>query len=101
MAMSATLSPATMPRPESDFAWFEIAFRRSICLRAIKVGVIVGTILMVINHGDTLLNGNITAGTAMKIALTYLVPYVVSTYASVCTARQPTDPGPRVQKPVS
>ncbi|MDH3689508.1 MAG: nitrate/nitrite transporter NrtS [Gammaproteobacteria bacterium] len=69
--------------------WLEIAFRRSVCVRAVKVGLLVGTILMVINHGDALLNGSVSAATALKIFLTYLVPYMVSTYASVCVIRQP------------
>ena len=68
-------------------AWLAVAARRDIVSRAIKVGAIVGTILMAINQGDVLLQGNITAETVAKILLTYCVPYCVSTYASVEAVR--------------
>jgi hypothetical protein len=63
--------------------WFETALQRDILLRAIKVALVVGSILMVINHGDVILSSGITLGGAVKIILTYFVPYCVSTYSSV------------------
>jgi hypothetical protein len=45
------------------------------------VALIVGTILNLINQGDSLLAGQRLDFT--KIALTYLVPYLVSTYGAV------------------
>jgi hypothetical protein len=38
---------------------------------------------MLINHGDILLYGDIEVHHLLKIVLTYLVPYLVSTYSSV------------------
>ncbi len=63
--------------------WLKIAFRKTVYVRAIKVALVVGTILVLINHGDTLLQGTFSAKTLFQIALTYLVPYGVSTYANV------------------
>jgi hypothetical protein len=40
------------------------------------VALIVGTILMVINQGDVLLSGQLTALVAAKIVLTYTVPFL-------------------------
>jgi len=60
-----------------------IALRADVLLRSIKVAAIVGTILVGINQGDAILNGDFTAELAWKIPMTYLVPYLVSTYASV------------------
>ncbi len=37
----------------------------------------VGTILALINHGDTILAGDVTALVVAKIMLTYVVPFVV------------------------
>jgi hypothetical protein len=63
--------------------WLQIAFRGDIVRRGLKVGLIVGTILTAINHGDLILAGQLTGNSAWKILLTYLVPYCVSTYAGV------------------
>ncbi|GAB5486983.1 MAG: hypothetical protein Pars2KO_05530 [Parasphingorhabdus sp.] len=48
--------------------------------RAVKVGAIVGTILIAINQGDVLLAGEWPP--FWKIVLTYLVPYGVSSYST-------------------
>ena len=49
--------------------------------RSFYVAVMVGTILNLINQGDALLAG--TSINWTKIALTYVVPYLVSTYGAV------------------
>lgn len=67
------------------FEWLKIAVRHDIVMRSIRVGAIVGTILVVINQGDALLQGGLTALNGWKVLLTYLVPYCVSTYACVAT----------------
>lgn len=56
--------------------------------RALRVSLLVGTILVIINHADAMLSGQITGIRLVQIALTYLVPYCVSTYASVGAIRQ-------------
>jgi len=45
--------------------------------------LIVGTILVIINHGDALLHGSIDTARVLRIILTYMVPYLVSTTSSV------------------
>ena len=52
-------------------------------MRAAKTAVFVGVILIAINHGDALLAGNIDPARLAKMLLTFVVPYSVSTYASV------------------
>ena len=64
-------------------SWIETAVRKDVVYRGIKVGLIVGTLLTAINQGDLILAGAVDGTTALKIALTYLVPYCVSTYAGV------------------
>jgi hypothetical protein len=49
--------------------------------RSLWVALIVGTILNLINQGDALLAGHRLHFT--KLALTYVVPYLVSTYGAV------------------
>jgi len=48
-----------------------------------KVALVVGTILVAINHGNVLLGSGVSSDLYWKIPLTYLVPFSVSTYAAV------------------
>jgi len=56
---------------------------------ALKVALVVGTILNAINHFDLLLGTPITTGTLVQIGLTYVVPYCVSTHGQVFGKRTP------------
>ena len=49
--------------------------------RSFWVAAVVGTILNLINQGDTLLSGQRLD--VAKLVLTYVVPYIVSTYGAV------------------
>jgi hypothetical protein len=68
-----------------------LAVRPDIVGRSTRVALLVGTILALINHGDRLLALALDAEAMLKIALTYLVPYCVSTWASVQAARARPD----------
>ena len=72
-------------------AFVSVALRSDVVRRSARVAVVVGTLLALINHGDSLLQGTLDAEASMKILLTYLVPYCVSTWASVQTARTEGD----------
>ena len=72
-------------KDKSVLRWWQIALKPTILKRALRVALLVGTILMVINHGDKLLWGGINSKDVIKICLTYIVPYSVSTYSSVLT----------------
>ena len=65
--------------------WLAVAGRRGVVLRSLKVALVVGTVLALINHGDSLLAGRLSMGVAAKIAMTYLVPYAVATWSAVQT----------------
>ena len=56
--------------------------------RALKVALLVGTALNLINSGDALLAGHLPPH-AWKIPLTYLVPFAVSLYSSAAERRKP------------
>ena len=61
--------------------------------RAVLYAVVVGTVLIAINHGDALLRGEVTADRWWKMGLTVLVPYTVSTLSSVGALRSVAGPG--------
>lgn len=68
--------------------WLQLAFCRSIVRRALAYAVIVGAVLISINHGDAILRGDFDATRWLKMGLTVLVPYCVSTLSSVGAIRR-------------
>lgn len=63
--------------------WISLAVRRDIVLNSLKVCLVVGTILVLINYFDRLFGGELARIDYVKILLMYCVPYCVSTYGSV------------------
>lgn len=61
----------------------KVACTSPIVKRALKVTFIVGTILNLINQGEVLLHLNLENVNLSKLLLTYLVPYLVTTYTAV------------------
>ena len=64
-----------------------LALSRTVVLQALKVAAVVGSLLALINHGDKLLSMTLSDGDWLKLLLTYLVPYGVSTYSAVGALR--------------
>ncbi|GAC34208.1 nitrate/nitrite transporter NrtS [Paraglaciecola polaris] len=64
-----------------------LLFRPDIRNRSIKVALVVGTLLGLINHGDNILMGTITLADILKILISYFVPYSVSTWSAIQTAK--------------
>jgi hypothetical protein len=65
-----------------------LALESSVVKRALKYAAVVGLILIAINHADAIFRGDLTAGRLLKMALTVVVPYVVSTLSSVGALRE-------------
>lgn len=63
--------------------WLALATSAPIVRRALAYAVVVGSILIAINHGDALLRGEIELPRALRMGLTVFVPYAVSTLSSV------------------
>ena len=61
-------------------------FARGNMMRALKVALVVGTALTMINQGDQIWSG--TMPPVWKILLTYLVPYLVSSYSGAQALKQ-------------
>ena len=62
--------------------FFEISFQRSIVINALKICLIVGTILNLINQGSIILSMNWGQLSVFKLLLTFSVAYCVSTYSA-------------------
>jgi hypothetical protein len=61
---------------------------RDTLMRSTKTGLVVGTILALINHGQQLLSGRFSPEWVIPMLLTYLVPFSVATYGQVEGKRQ-------------
>ena len=55
--------------------------------RSLMVAVVVGTILTLLNQGDTILAGNWKTALYWKIPLTYCVPFCVATFGALTNSR--------------
>lgn len=49
---------------------------------AVRISLVVGTLLGIINHYDMFLSGNFEVSRIIKIFITYLVPFSVSLYST-------------------
>ena len=67
-----------------------VAVQPAVVRRALAYAVGVGALLIAINHGDALLRGDVDAGRWLRMGLTVLVPYCVSTASSVGAMRART-----------
>ena len=69
-------------------SWLACAFQRDIFICSLKMALLVGTLLVFINHGAVFLSDSITSTELRHILLTYLVPYCVATYTGVEAMRK-------------
>ncbi len=65
------------------FDSLRIARSPEVVRRALGYAVVVGAVLITINHGDALIRLDLDANRFIKMALTMVVPYLVSTLSSV------------------
>ena len=60
---------------------------RVVVRRALITALVVGTVLTAINQGDVILRGDLRAAHLLKIPLTYVVPYAVTTWGALAVGR--------------
>ena len=73
---------ATAARPEPVRTRIALAIEtccaRPMLRHTVRIAAVVGLVLTGINEGDSLVHGNVSAATGIKMALNFLVPFVVS-----------------------
>ena len=62
--------------------FFKLVFHKKVVSRGLKVALIVGIILNLINQGEAIISLSYGEINYMKFFLTFLVPYAVSSYSS-------------------
>lgn len=93
VASGAAEPPAEPPNQRTWVTWREargvVLCRSNLCATTV-IAAIVGTMLLLINQLDVLLQGHIGAVLLVKAVLTYLIPFLVSNYGVlVATRRRP------------
>lgn len=68
-------------------SWISVATSGPVVRRAFAYLVVVGAVLIAINHGDAIVRGDFDGPRLAKMLLTPVVPYVVSTLSSVSAIR--------------
>ncbi len=77
-----------MPTGERLKVFAKYATDKTCVLRSLKVSVLVGTVLALVNHYDQLLSGSISPTGLSQILVTYAVPYCVATFGAASQAAQ-------------
>ncbi|MGE3642926.1 MAG: nitrate/nitrite transporter NrtS [Beijerinckiaceae bacterium] len=68
--------------------WLKLALSPNVRMRATKVALLVGVILAAINYGDRLFEGSLQPRDVVKLLMTFVVPYCVSTYSAVSAMQE-------------
>jgi hypothetical protein len=56
--------------------WLRVALQPSVLRRGLLYALVVGSVLVGINHGDAILRGDVDGRRLLRIALSILVPYL-------------------------
>ena len=70
----------------------KLALSKNVRYRALRVSLLVGSILVFINHADSFFDASLQATNLLQILATYIVPYLVSTYSSVSALKDQEKP---------
>ena len=62
-------------------------FHPPVIKRSVRVALLVGTVLTLLNQGDAMLTGKFSHALFWKIPLTYCVPFLVATYGALANNR--------------
>ena len=68
--------------------FIKLTFQKQTVNTAIKVSLIVGVILNLINQGDSIFSLEFQHVNYVKLILTFLVPFAVSVYSSAQTKKE-------------
>tara|TARA_Y100001968_G_C19207648_1_gene643148 strand:- start:248 stop:439 length:192 start_codon:yes stop_codon:yes gene_type:complete len=61
-----------------------------VVFRSLKIALIVGIVLALINHGEKIVFGKMSPFDWLKVIVTFLVPYTVATISAVLTLKHTT-----------
>jgi hypothetical protein len=85
----ATAQPVVRPvwtRPAEAVA---LVLRGRTARIAVPVASVVGTVISTVNQADVIVGGHATGVTWVRIAINYLVPFIVASVAYLSACRRP------------
>jgi hypothetical protein len=85
------MEPTNLKPPHRPPSFLDLAFDPAVVRRAFLMAVVVGTLLIAINHGRCMLSNKFGSMCLIASALTFFVPYAVSTYSSILAIRNSSD----------
>lgn len=68
-----------------------VVFRRATLRRTVRIALLVGTILSLVNQGGVIGGGEAGVVTGLQVLANYLVPFCVSSAGFLSATRKPTD----------
>ena len=82
------------------------ACRPAIARRSARIAFVVGTLLSLVNQGDSLVAGRLSGATVLRILANYVIPFVVSNLGAMSSlpprpSSLPPSPSPREDSPLS
>jgi hypothetical protein len=66
----------------------EICCARPTLRRTARIAAVVGLVLTGINEGDSIVHGNVSAATGIKMGLNFVVPFIVSNLGVLAGVRR-------------
>ncbi len=86
---------STQPSWSTYAEAYHLWFARPTLRKTLKICLVVGTLLSLINQGAVIAGGDATAATWVRVGLNYVVPFCVSSlgFLSATRARGPAEGG--------
>ncbi|MFR9749715.1 nitrate/nitrite transporter NrtS [Nocardia sp. 004] len=78
-------------RSPTEAVW--LLLRGATVRTAAPTALTVGTVLSLVNQGDTVLGGDATPVTWLRVAVNYLIPFLVASIGWLSARHAPTQPG--------
>lgn len=82
--MAGAESPGWSGAAEAARLWFSWSTLR----KTIKIAVVVGTLLSLINQGSVIYRGDATVATWIRVGMNYMVPFCVSSTGFLAATRR-------------
>ncbi|MGQ0521369.1 MAG: nitrate/nitrite transporter NrtS [Actinomycetota bacterium] len=76
---------------------FGLVFLRATLRRTVRIALVVGTILSLVNQGAVILDGHASTVTWLRVAANYFVPFCVSSAGFLSATRVAREPAPLVE----
>ena len=83
---AVVFTAATWVTPREAFA---LAFRRATLRRTLRIALLVGTILSVVNQGSVIAGGDASLATSLRVGANFFVPFCVSSAGFLSATKRP------------